>query len=114
MANKHRGEVDITIAGKTYTVAMTLEALAQAAEALGVETLADDEDRIKALRIPDMKPLLAALVAGNGHQVPAADIGAMGYKAYMAAIIAIWNARPDVDEKGEAEAPAASPRKRAA
>lgn len=114
MANKHRGEVDITIAGKRYTVAMTLDALAMSAAALNVDTLAEFEDRMKALRIPDMKPLLSALVAANGHQVPEADIGAMGYKTYMAAIIAIWNARPDADEKGEADGPAASPRKRAA
>jgi hypothetical protein len=108
--NKHRGEVAITIAGTAYPVAMTLDALARAAEALGVETLAEFEARMMALRIADMRPMLEALLVSNGHDVPAEALGRASFKTYTGAIVQLWNARPDGDEAGEAKA---SPPKRA-
>lgn len=108
MANKHRGEVDITIAGKTYTVAMTLESLSLIADAIGVESLGEIEARMTQFKISDMKPMLAAMLAGNGHQVPEVALARLTFREYMAFMAAIWNAKPANEEDA-----AASPLKRA-
>ena len=113
MANKFRGEVEIDIAGKTYAVAMTLEALALAADALGIETLEEFEARMRALRIGDMRPMLAALLKGNGHDVPEADLATLHYSAYPSFLARVYGARPGNAEAVEA-ADETDPPKRAA
>jgi len=111
MANKHRGEIDIEIAGTTYAVAMTLEALAAAAEVLGAETLTDLEAGLQSMRIKDMRPLMLAILRANGHKVADADIAGTHFSIYVRAIAALYGARPgDGDDAGAS----ASPRKRAA
>lgn len=108
MANKHRGEVDIAIAGKTYTVAMTLEALALIADAIKVESLGEIEARMSAFKISDMKPMLSGMLAGNGHDVPERDLARLTFREYAAFMVAIWNAKPAQEDDAEA-----SPLKRA-
>jgi hypothetical protein len=115
VANTFRGEVEVDVAGKPYTVALTLEALALLAERLGVDTLGEVEQRLFALKIADMIPIMSALLEANGHKVPREDLARMGHKAYTRGVIAIYNARPVPDEAaaGEAQEAGASPRKRA-
>lgn len=110
MANSHRGEVDVTIAGKTYPVAMTLDALARVAAELNVKTMGELEERVLAFDLANMKPVLAALLAGSGHQVPDAELGALHWRTYVDTVKAIWNARPGEPAKDE---PKADPQKRA-
>lgn len=112
MANRFRGEVDLIVGGRPYKVAMTLEALAKCADALGVETLEAFESRVMSLRIADMKPIVATLLEANGHQVAEADIGGMSFKDYTRGIVALWNARPDAEEAAAA-GDKAHPQKRA-
>lgn len=108
MANKHRGEVDITIAGKTYPVAMTLEALALIADAIKVESLGEIDARMTAFKISDMKPMLAAMLAGNGHEVAEKALDRLSFREYVAFMAAIWNAGRAKEDDAEA-----SPLKRA-
>ncbi len=108
MANKFRGEVPVTIAGTTYTVALTLEALGVLATVLEVEDLGDLETRLLALKIADMGPIMRALLETNGH--PVDGLNRMSHREYIDGIRAVWNARPLADEPTEAPA---SPRKRA-
>ncbi len=109
MANKHRGEVDISIAGKTYAVSLTLDAMAHIAGNLGVETLGELEGRVVGLKLADFKPILKGLLVGNGFSVPDRDLNAMHFREYTETIMAVWNAKPVADDD-EADA---SPRKRA-
>jgi len=112
MANKHRGEVDITIAGRTYTLAMTLDAMGRIAEQLGVETIDEIERRIIQLKIADAAPLLRALLDAAGHDVPDKDLKRVGHRTYIACMQALWNAKPG-DADGEAPG-TSDPQKRAA
>lgn len=112
MANKARGEVDLAIAGATYPVAITLDALGRLAEVLGLETLEEVEKRVVAFRIADFKPILSAVLEANGHKVPAADLARVSFRAYTTAVITMWNARPG-EEAASGEA-GTSPQKRAA
>ena len=115
MANSFRGEVDLVIAGTSYPVALTLETLAKLAGALDVDTIADLEQRLVALRIADMMPILVTLLQANGHKVDQATIGAVDYRTYVRAIVDLCRARPPAGDDDETEAKAgASPPKRAA
>ena len=111
MANKHRGEVDIEIADKTYAVAMTLGAMAEIASALGIETMEEMQARVPEMRMPDLVPVLRAVLKGNGHDVPDADLMAINWRTYVEFILALWNARPGSAEPDKAAKPV--PQKRA-
>ncbi len=114
MANKHRGEVDVIIGGKTHAIAFTLDALGRVAGVLGCETMVDVEARLQTFRVADFAPVMIAMLEGNGHQVDAADIGRMNPRAYVDAMIALWAARPAVEEGSAGGAPTARPPKRVA
>lgn len=115
MANTFRGEVDLVIGGKPYAVALNLEALAKLAKALEVDTITELEQRLVALRIADMMPILTTLLEANGHKVEQTEIGAVGYRGYVRAIVDLCSARPPAEDGDEAgDAGEASPPKRAA
>ncbi|MEQ1614485.1 MAG: GTA-gp10 family protein [Hyphomicrobiaceae bacterium] len=91
MLNKQRGEAAIDIGGKTYTVALTLDALARSASALGIDgmTFKDFVERVNQQRADDMPALLSAILAGNGHNVPddvVASVNAMDYLEFLPAL----------------------------
>ena len=58
MANKARGEVAITIEDRPYTLCLTLGALAEIEEALGVESSDQLGARLKGVRMRDMIAIL--------------------------------------------------------
>lgn len=106
MANKFRGEVDVEIGGRTYAVAMTLDALARGASALGVETLEEFEQKLKSLPIGATHGLIKALLAGNGHVVDDADIARAHFMQLQLFLVQLYNARPGQPEDrvgGEAD-----------
>lgn len=74
MANRTRGEVEITIEGRPYTLCLTLGALAEIEDALGVESSDKLGDRLKGIRMRDMIAILGALLRGGGHEVNDADV----------------------------------------
>lgn len=107
MANSARGEAELAIAGRTYTVAMNMGALARMAEALGVNTFKELQDRLTQFNLPDMPKVVSAVLAANGHDVPAAAIEAMNPFDYFERVIpAIFRRADDPKvEEGEANPP---------
>lgn len=111
MANKARGEVDITIAGKSYAVAMTLDAIGRLAEVFGEETITGVEVRLMAMKVQDAVPILAALLAANGHgDLDPAVLKQMPFRSYVTALIGIHRAEPGAEAAEAGAKP--DPRKR--
>ncbi len=77
MANKARGEVAITIEDRPYTLCLTLGALAEIEEALGVESSDQLGARLKGVRMRDMIAILGALLRGGGHDMSDAEVARM-------------------------------------
>jgi Phage tail tube protein, GTA-gp10 len=98
MANHARGEADLTIAGKTYSVSMSMGALAEMASALGVESMQDLSERILKFHLTDMPNIVAAALKGNGYDVPIEDINRMDPMDYFNRVIPAFF-RTDADAK---------------
>ena len=75
MTNKHRGEVALQAGDQTYTLCLTLQALADIEAALGAEDIADIGARLLKPKSADLIAILAALMRGGGHDVADADAG---------------------------------------
>lgn len=87
MANHARGEADLTIAGKTYAVRMSMGALARMSAALDVKGMAELNDRLLEFRLADMPVIIDAVLRGNGYEVAMADIEAMDWQDYFKTVI---------------------------
>ena len=79
MANRHRGEIDAIFDGKTYTLCLTLGALAELESAFGDEDMVALADRFSAGRISarDAIRVIGAGLRGAGHQLDDSDVAAM-------------------------------------
>lgn len=108
MANRHRGEVEITIAGRKHAVAMTLDFLGRVADALGAETMRDVEARIPQFRPADMRPVLDALLRGNGIEASPEALGQVTLQEYAAVMTGLWNVRPAEDDELREDPPKAA------
>lgn len=96
MANRHRGEIEAEIGGRTRTLVLTLGALAELEDAFGAEDLPALAERFGAgrLKARDLTRIIGAGLRGAGEQVSdedvaamAADGGAQGYVRIAAALI---------------------------
>jgi hypothetical protein len=76
MANRRRGEIAATIDGRSYTLCLTLGALAELESAFGVEDLAALGQRFGSGRLSaeDLGRLLGAGLRGGGHPVSDEEI----------------------------------------
>ncbi len=79
MANPYRGEAELNLAGKLYTLRLTLGALAELEAAFGAEDLGALGERLGAgkLAARDVIRLLAPLLSAGGTRLAAGEIGAM-------------------------------------
>jgi len=75
MANKHRGEVELTIGGESKRLRFDMQALAELEEALGLESIAELGKR---LDNPSIKLARAVLWAGLLHTEPELTLKAVG------------------------------------
>lgn len=112
MANTFRGMSSITIAGKSYEVALTLGAMAELASALGVETMGEVRERIVKSRPVDFVPIVRALFKGNGIEISDEEIMRSPASLYFDDVLGVMfppakadDAKPDTDKS--------PPRKRA-
>ena len=108
MTNTARGEAEIEIAGRRYTVTINMGALASLAAALGVETF--DDLRAAVFKLPNMPKVVSAILEANGHQVSEADIAAMDWPQYLDRLLpALFRTERDkpAAEGGEANPPKA-------
>lgn len=98
MANPYRGEADLVLSGQTYTLRLSLGALAELEGAFGVEGLSALGERLGAGHISarDVVNLLAPLLRGGGHPLGAQEVsnlvGAADLPAVLKAISASFAA----------------------
>lgn len=71
--NEVRGEVPFEAGGKTYTLCLTLEALAEIESGLGLTDFTQIQETMSQLRFKNMVVVLKALARGGGHSVAEAE-----------------------------------------
>jgi hypothetical protein len=82
--NPHRAEAVIKIGTKSYTVALTIGALAMIAPILCVSTFADFAKSMETVPLDKLPGVVKALLAGNGHpNVTEDDIGSLDFIGLM-------------------------------
>lgn len=74
MPNKARGDADFIAGNARYTMRLTLGALAEIEDGLGVSSLADLGARLKHLGTADIALVAAALLRGGGADLAPADV----------------------------------------
>jgi hypothetical protein len=74
MANRARGETALTAGGQTYRLCLTLGALAEIEDGLGLNDLSEIETRLAHLRAADLAIVAAALMRGGGCDVSPLDV----------------------------------------
>ena len=79
MANRHRGEIDAELSGKTYVLCLTLGALAEIENAYGGEDLIAIAERFETGRISasDAIRVIGAGLRGGGSPVSNDEVAAM-------------------------------------
>lgn len=91
MANKHRGEIDARLDGKTYQLCLTLNALAELEAAFGDEDMLALATRFERGRLSarDAMRVIGAGLRGAGHDVGDDDVGRMRAEGGAAGFVAI-------------------------
>ncbi len=74
MPNKVRGETALEAGGESYRLLLTLGALAEIEDGLGLDDLSQISTRLKTLRAADLAIVAAALLRGGGHNICPADV----------------------------------------
>ncbi len=91
MANAHRGEIDAELSGKSYTLCLTLGALAEIENAYGGEDLIAIAERFETGRIgaSDAIRVIGAGLRGAGNAVSNDEVAAMTVKGGAAGFLGI-------------------------
>ena len=98
MANKRRGEINAELDGKTYTLCLTLGALAELEDAFSAKDMIALTERFASGRLSakDAVKIIGAGMRGGGHDVSDADIAAMhiagGAKAFAEIVVRLLSA----------------------
>ena len=96
MTNRHRGEVDVVLSGRRYTMCLTLGALAELEDAFACGDLTALSERFGTGRLSakDAVKVLGAGLRGGGNEVAddevaqmPADGGAAGFGAAVVALL---------------------------
>jgi hypothetical protein len=74
MVNKARGEAALAAGGREYRMLLTLGALAEIEDGLGLDNLSGVAARLSRARAADLAIVAAALLRGGGHEVCPADV----------------------------------------
>lgn len=74
MVNAQRGEAALIADGRSFRLVLTLGALADIEDGLGLDDLAQIGPRLKKARASDLAIVAAALLRGGGHDVCPADV----------------------------------------
>jgi Phage tail tube protein, GTA-gp10 len=74
LTNSIRGESELVAGGKTYRLLLTLGALAEIEDGLGLADLSQVATRLKQARAADLAVVVAALMRGGGHEITPADV----------------------------------------
>jgi len=96
MANRHRGEIDARLGGRTYRLCLTLGALAELESAFGDADMLALAQRFESgrLRASDAVRIIGAGLRGAGHDIDdeavtrlTADGGAAGFVRIVAELL---------------------------
>ncbi len=96
MANRHRGEIEAELGGKTYTLVLTLGALAEIEDAYGGDDLLAIAERFETgrIRASDAIKVIGAGLRGAGEMIGNAEVaqlsvdgGAAGYLRIVAELL---------------------------
>jgi hypothetical protein len=74
MPNAIRGEAGLIAGGRSYCLLLTLGALAEIEDGLGLANLSEAAARLKQLHAADLAVVAAALLRGGGHEMTPADV----------------------------------------
>ena len=74
MPNRIRGDSELVAGNQHYTMRLTLGALAEIEDALGLTSLGDIAARLKTLATSDIAAVASALLRGGGHTLSASDV----------------------------------------
>jgi hypothetical protein len=74
MPNPIRGESELIAGGKSYRLLLTLGALAEIEDGLGLSDLSQIGARLKQVRAADLAVVAAALMRGAGHEISAGEV----------------------------------------
>jgi len=74
MPNPIRGEAELIAGGKSYRLLLTLGALAEIEDGLGLSDLSQVGARLKQVRAADLAVVAAALLRGGGHDMTPAEV----------------------------------------
>jgi hypothetical protein len=74
LINKVRGEAALAAGGRQYRLLLTLGALAEIEDGLGLDDLSGVGARLKQTRAADLAIVAAALLRGGGHDMCPADV----------------------------------------
>jgi hypothetical protein len=77
MPNAIRGEAGLNAGGKSYRLLLTLGALAEIEDGLGLADLGQIGARLKQVHAGDLAVVAAALLRGGGHDLSPADVLAL-------------------------------------
>ena len=111
MPNRHRGEIDAVLDGKTYQLCLTLGALANLEAAFGEEDMLALATRFEKGRISarDCQRIIGAGLRGGGFDIPDQAVasmrtegGAAGYVDIVARLLAATFSAAPGTEPGEA------------
>ncbi len=77
MPNKIRGEAEFVAGSTTYRLLLTLGALAEIEDGLGLANLAEVSKRLAQARAQDFAIVAAALLRGGGHEIAPGEVLAL-------------------------------------
>ncbi len=91
MANLMRGEIEASVGGKTYTLCLTLGALAELESALAVPDMLALAERFESgrLKARDAIMIIGAGLRGAGHDISDEQVAAFVWEEGMAGCIAV-------------------------
>ncbi len=107
MANVRRGEIDACIDGHSYTLCLTLGALAELETAFAAEDLMELAERFSAHRLSaaDLVKILTAGLKGGGHDLTAQEVaemrmegGAAGFVRLAVDLLSVTFGTPQQDQ----------------
>jgi hypothetical protein len=85
MPNRIRGDAELAANGTRYIMRLTLGALAEIEDGLGIASLGEIGARLKSLATSDIAVVASALLRGGGHNLSADDV--MALDADLGAIV---------------------------
>ncbi len=107
--NTLRGEAQITIAGRPYTVALNVGAAAAVGPIVGAASLRDLSTRMFEAPLDKIPEVIRALLEANGHRVSPEAVAGIALTDYPLLVKSLFNVAAGALSEGNAVAVTAPP-----